>query len=309
MKNKKNVFSFAQAFSRSIGWITPEELEVFRNKKVAIAGMGGVGGVHLLTLTRLGIGAFHVADFDAFEIHNFNRQAGAGMSTLGQAKVDVMVKMARDINPEIKIRSFPTGVTLENIDAFFAGVDVYVDGLDYFAFSARRMVYQYCTDHRIPIVSVGPIAMGGALLNYLPNSMPALEYLDWRASDSEEMLAAKFLVGLTPTLSHFRQLVVPNTADFAEQRGPSTPMACQLCAGIAGTEVMKIILDRGIVRAAPYSLHFDAYTNHMYSRYVWWGNRNPLQRLKIALVVKKIRAGRNTQAPTPIPKPPAPKAA
>ena len=61
-------FSYSQAFSRNIGWVTPSEQNLLRGKRVAIAGMGGVGGVHLLTLARLGVGAFHIADFDRFDL-------------------------------------------------------------------------------------------------------------------------------------------------------------------------------------------------------------------------------------------------
>ena len=69
-------FSYHAAFARNLGWVTRAEQDSLRGKRVAIAGMGGVGGVHLLTLARLGIGAFHIADFDTFDIANFNRQAG-----------------------------------------------------------------------------------------------------------------------------------------------------------------------------------------------------------------------------------------
>ena len=61
-------FDYDQAFSRNIGWVTGREQQTLRNKCVAIAGLGGVGGAHLMTLTRLGIGAFHVADFDTFDV-------------------------------------------------------------------------------------------------------------------------------------------------------------------------------------------------------------------------------------------------
>jgi len=67
-------FNYEQAFSRNVGWVTRDEQHRLRGKRVAIAGLGGVGGSHLLTLTRLGIGAFHIADFDTFAIENFNRQ-------------------------------------------------------------------------------------------------------------------------------------------------------------------------------------------------------------------------------------------
>ena len=75
-------FDYHEAFSRNLGWVTEAEQETLRNKRIAIAGMGGVGGSHLLTLTRLGIGAFNLADFDQFELANFNRQAGASVSHL-----------------------------------------------------------------------------------------------------------------------------------------------------------------------------------------------------------------------------------
>ena len=60
-------FDYEEALSRNLGWVTEAEQALLRGKRVAIAGMGGVGGSHLLTLTRLGIGAFNLADFDRFE--------------------------------------------------------------------------------------------------------------------------------------------------------------------------------------------------------------------------------------------------
>lgn len=87
----EGLFRYDEAFARNIGWVTEAEQAALRGKRIAIAGVGGVGGVHLLSLARLGIGAFHVAEMDTFDLVNFNRQAGAMMSTLGRPKVDVMV--------------------------------------------------------------------------------------------------------------------------------------------------------------------------------------------------------------------------
>ena len=72
-------FSYDAAFVRNIGWLTEWEQQALRAKRVAIAGMGGVGGVHMLTLARFGVGAFSIADFDRFDIVNFNRQIGANV--------------------------------------------------------------------------------------------------------------------------------------------------------------------------------------------------------------------------------------
>ena len=125
-------FDYDKAFDRNIGWVTADEQRALRHKRIAIAGMGGVGGVHLLTLARMGIGAFNISDLDSFELANFNRQAGAAVSTLGRSKVEVMAEMARDVNPSLEIRSFPEGINESNIDAFLAGVDLFVDGFDFF---------------------------------------------------------------------------------------------------------------------------------------------------------------------------------
>ena len=79
-------FSYDEAFSRNLGWVTELEQQTLRRKCVAIAGMGGVGGAYLLTLTRLGVGGFHIADLDRFEIVNFNRQAGATLDSLADQR-------------------------------------------------------------------------------------------------------------------------------------------------------------------------------------------------------------------------------
>ena len=142
---KNFVFDYEAAFSRNIGWVTEREQSQLRNKRVAIAGMGGVGGQHLLALTRLGIGNFNIADFDTFEIANFNRQTGAVLSALGQPKVRVLADMALDINPELNIQQFPTGVTPKNLEDFLKDVDIYVDGLDFFAIPMRRNVFATCS--------------------------------------------------------------------------------------------------------------------------------------------------------------------
>ena len=55
--------------------MTRDEQRTLRGKRVAIAGLGGVGGLHLLTLARLGIGRFRLAEFDRFDLANFNRSA------------------------------------------------------------------------------------------------------------------------------------------------------------------------------------------------------------------------------------------
>jgi hypothetical protein len=91
------------------------------------------------------------------------------------------------------------------------------------------------------------------------------------------------VVGLAPAGLHRPYLVVPSAVNFAERRGPSTIMACQLCAGIAATEALKILLGRGDVLAAPHGMQFDAYRNKLVRTWRPGGNNNPIQRLAIMI--------------------------
>ncbi|ALP54881.1 thiamine biosynthesis protein ThiF [Candidatus Tenderia electrophaga] len=282
-----DTFDYGTAFSRNIGWLTQAEQSLLRHKRIAIAGLGGVGGSHLLTLTRLGIGNFHLSDFDSFELPNFNRQAGATVSALNQPKADVLTRMARDINPELDIRVFPQGVQQDNVYEFLENVDLYVDGLDFFAVPARRAVFAACTELGIPAVTAAPLGMGTALLNFIPGKMSFEEYFRLEGETEQEQLL-RFLLGLSPAMLQGRYLVDPSTVDLANHRGPSTPMACDLCAGAAATQALKILLGRGKVIAAPWGLHFDAYRNKLVRTWRPGGNRNPLQRLGMVIARRRL---------------------
>lgn len=282
-------FDYRTAFCRNLGWVTGDEQQRLRRAKIAIAGMGGVGGSHLLTLARLGIGHFSVADFDHFELHNMNRQAGAMVSRLGEAKVDVLAHMARDINPEITLETFPAGVTQDNIEAFLDGVDVYVDGLDFFALGIRESVFDSCRARGIPVVTAAPLGMGAALLIFSPNGPGFEDYFQLHGHPPEEQ-ALRFALGLAPSLQQFSYLAETGHVDLAKQQGPSTAMGCELCAGVTGAEVLKLLLGRGSVRAVPWVTHYDAYLGRVRRTWRPGGNRNPLQRLMLTIARRRLNA-------------------
>jgi molybdopterin-synthase adenylyltransferase len=277
------VFSYQNAFSRNIGWVTEAEQAELLTKRVAIAGLGGTGGVHLTTLARTGIGAFHLADLDRFDLVNMNRQAGAFVSTVDKPKVDVMAAIAKDINPAIELGLFSEGVNAASVDAFLDGVDLYVDALDYFAFEARKLVFRRCADKRIPAIITAPLGMSVALVVFMPGGMTFDEYFALDARTPYEQ-ALRFLVGLSPALLQRTYLADASRVNLGQGSGPSLAASCQLCAGLAGVEALKILLGRGKVLAAPHALQFDGYRQKLVKTYRPWGARNPLQRLAMAVV-------------------------
>lgn len=281
-------FDYDSAFSRNIGWVTESEQKRLRSARVAIGGLGGVGGVHLLTLARLGIGKFAIADFDTFDIVNFNRQVGATVSSIGRPKLDVLEEMVRDINPEVDLKLFPDGLSANSLDDFLAEVDVYVDGLDFFAFDARRKTFSACEKKGIPVVTAAPLGLGVALLVFAPGSMSFEDYFGFEGGDEIEM-AIRFLVGLSPAMLQRGYVADMSKVNLAERKGPSCIAACQLCAGVAAVETLKLILGRTGVKFAPRGSQFDAY--RMRYTHTWrpWGHRNPLQRIMRHLVRKQLR--------------------
>jgi hypothetical protein len=108
-------FDYETAFSRNLGWL---------------GNCRGSGAPESDTDRDSRACRPRLADLDTFELANFNRQAGATVSTLGRAKVDVVTATALDINPGLDIRTFGSGVDASNLDAFLDGVDIYVDGTD-----------------------------------------------------------------------------------------------------------------------------------------------------------------------------------
>jgi molybdopterin/thiamine biosynthesis adenylyltransferase len=280
-------FDYATAFSRNIGWMLPEEQQLLRHKKVAIAGCGGVGCIHTLTLARLGIGHFALSDFDQFGIENFNRQVGATMQSLGKDKLDVTSNMLRDINPEVEISAFPEGISAANAEQFLQGVDLYIDSLDFFAIKARRAVFAACEKLGIPAITAAPLGMGTAFLCFMPGQMSFEDYFGMaETSETEQYL--RFYLGLAPAALQSAYLVKPDTINLEQKRGPSTIVGCTLSAGIAAAYAVKILLNRGDLVCAPKGLQVDGYLNKTRKTWMPLGHRNPWFKFKLLLAKRKL---------------------
>jgi molybdopterin/thiamine biosynthesis adenylyltransferase len=281
----RTAFDYDRAFSRNIGWITEWEQQELRNKTVAIAGLGGVGGAHALTLARLGVGGFHIADFDRFDVVNFNRQSGAFISSVGHGKAAVMSQMIFGINPELRLRSFDTGISDANLDDFLTGADLFVDGLDFFAIDIRRKIFRRCAEMGIPAITAAPLGFGSSYLIFMPGGMTFEKYFRLEGLP-EERQYVNFALALAPRGFQREYLIDPSRLDLARHRGPSTAAAVQLCAGVVATEAVKLLLGRGKVRAVPWYHHFDAYLGRWKRGKLCFGNAGPLQRLKLNLAYR-----------------------
>ena len=263
------MFHYDQAFERNIGWLSAAEQREFRHVKVAIAGCGGVGGAHLLTLVRLGIGRFAIADADSFELANFNRQVGATMPTIGRAKTAAMAEMARAINPEVQLDILEEGVTTDNLGRFLDGAELLVDGFDFHALDIRRAAFAAADARGIPAITAGPIGASAAYVIFVPGGMSFERYFGMAACDDPALsprerqaaMEQRFLAGLVPDPIFLGYLADPSRFALERGRAPSLGAACQLCAGVVGITAIKLLTGRGEVKAAPWHHHFDPFCN------------------------------------------------
>ncbi len=278
---------YADAFSRNIGLLTEGEQKKLRNFKIAIAGVGGVGGFHLMTLLRLGVGKFHIADMDCYEIPNLQRQCGAFMETLGKNKAASMKQTALSVNPHADIQTFEKGVLENNIDQFLSGVDILIDGIEFFSIEIRRLIFKEAQKRGIYTITAGPLGFGSALLIFAPSGMRFDEYFDIKEGMNELEKLVAFGVGLAPASLHMRYIDL-NSFDLNTKSGPSLVLACQLCASLAATETLKILLNRKPVKSAPHYCQFDPYEQECRKGYLWRGNKHPFQRLKRWYLLKKF---------------------
>ncbi len=272
-----------EAFSRNIGLLSEEEQDKLSEVCVAIPGLGGVGGSHLTTLTRSGIGRFHLADYDTFEAANVNRQQGATVPDFGRSKLEVMTEKALEINPWLEITPFAEGISEENLDEFLDGVDVVVDSLDFFAFEIRRSLFKRAAEKGIHVVTAGPLGFSTAVLVFDPKGMGFDEYFDITDDMEDEEKYLSFAMGLAPGATHVKYTNLKKV-DLKGKAGPSLCAAIQLCAGVAAAETLKIVCNRGTVRPVPSYYQFDTYHGVYKRGTLFWGNRNPIQRIKRAVV-------------------------
>ena len=285
-------FSYEIAFSRNIGWVTEAEQARLKTCRVAVGGLGGVGGSHAITLARLGIGQFTITDLDTFDWPNLNRQAGAFASTIGHAKLDAMAKNLTDINPEVKLHLMPRGINNDNIDEFLDGADLYMDSLDIFSLAIRRKVFARCRELGIPAVTAAPMGMGTAFLAFRPDGMSFEEFFCLDGFAFEDQIL-KFIVGVSPSMQQRHYLVDKRAVNLFEKKVPSLSVGIELAAGVACSNAIKLLLKRGDVVVAPRGLHFDAYRNKLNKTWRPFGNRNPLQLFMfwyIRRLLNRIRA-------------------
>ncbi|MCI8422364.1 MAG: tRNA threonylcarbamoyladenosine dehydratase [Lawsonibacter sp.] len=142
----------ADPFARTRILLGDGHLERLAAARVAVFGVGGVGGFCVEALARAGVGTLHLYDDDTVSESNLNRQLIALHSTIGQPKVEVMARRVQDINPACQIEAFQMFYLPENADQVnLFQYDYVVDCID--TISAKLELVSRCNTLQIKIIS------------------------------------------------------------------------------------------------------------------------------------------------------------
>ncbi len=139
-------------FSRTQLLLGKPAINTLKGSRVAVFGVGGVGGYVVEVLARSGVGAIDVIDDDRVCLTNVNRQILATLSTVGKHKVDIAEARIHDINPRCIVRKYQTFYLPNNADQFdFSHYDYVVDCID--TVTAKLDLIYRCHDMNIPLLS------------------------------------------------------------------------------------------------------------------------------------------------------------
>lgn len=139
-------------FSRTQLIFGKTSIEKLQQSRVAIFGIGGVGGYVADALVRSGVGEVDLIDDDKVCMTNINRQLIATFKTIGQYKVDVMEERLKEINPKVKVNKYKCFYLPETSNEFdFTSYDYVVDAID--TVTAKIDIILKCKENNIPIIS------------------------------------------------------------------------------------------------------------------------------------------------------------
>ncbi len=150
--NRQESTDMSDQFERTKLLIGESAVERLRSVRVAVFGVGGVGGYVCEALVRSGVGSFDLIDRDTVSLSNINRQIIATHSTVCRDKVEVMKERMLDINPDVDVRIYKAFFLPDNADDFpFEEYDYVVDAVD--TVTAKIALVVRCSELGIPVIS------------------------------------------------------------------------------------------------------------------------------------------------------------
>jgi molybdopterin/thiamine biosynthesis adenylyltransferase len=257
---------YKSIFSRNIGFFTESEQEKLRRSTVAIAGMGGVGGLLAERLIRLGISQLKILDPETFEQSNLNRQFGSSMLNLGQNRAEAVLRQTKDINPQARIQYSKTSIkTEDDAGLFVSGCDLVVDEMDFGLFKESIFLQRAARRRGIYYMFAVDIGFGAVVVIFDPNGLTLEEYdklpqgID--LGDAKELRVP--LERVCPVMPSYAA-PASDEADMimrevlaGDRPAPTNSIGVGLASILAAIEAINILLRKRDIPSAPQYTYID----------------------------------------------------
>ncbi len=215
---------------KNIGVYTPKEQERLYSSKIIIFGLGGVGGMESILLTRSGVGHISGVDPDIFELSNTNRQMMAMSSTMNEYKSVATEKHLKDINPYLSTDFKNIRVTEENVDELITGHDLVLEALD--DMPSRIVVHRAARALGIPSISMsGSPPHRGFVSSFFPDGISYEDALN---------IPTKGKSISDPLVTQFVHDIKKKRAQYSVSKGAPQSWADDFCSGRAGWIITPI---------------------------------------------------------------------
>ncbi len=257
--------AYAGLIDRNLGLVSEKEQLRLKNAKVSILGMGGFGGVIFEILARSGIEKFSIADHDAFDTSNKNRQIFAFEHTLGRKKTDVAKKQIQNINPDARIDCYER-VDESNVETILQDADLAVLVLDDFKASlivarkAREMGITFVEGWALPYANVCTFTPESASFEET-YGLEDIQNLPTEAISEEQnrqlLLRLLFGFGRIEALADYYSN--ETLANLAKGIQPSFAPMVWATATLIALEGVKVLLNWGSLALSPHFAIYDPF--------------------------------------------------
>ena len=264
MQKQGNPFHDSQAdilykdiFSRNAGLISEAEQSLLRRSTIAIAGVGGVGGLLAERLIRIGVGRLKITDPGIFEKSNFNRQFGSSMITLNHNKAAVVYEQLKDINPTAQIIWDKIGISDESsANVFIHDADFIIDEMDFGMFKQSIRLQRAARQQNKYYFFTSALGYGALIAIFDPKGLTLEEFDDLPVNvnlDGVEKLKVS-IERVVPNILTYNSVSLHEVlADIytGKRTIPTYSVGVGLASSLAANEAVNIILKKREILLRP----------------------------------------------------------
>jgi molybdopterin/thiamine biosynthesis adenylyltransferase/nitroreductase len=248
---------FAEMLSRNAEIVTEQEQGALGALSILIAGCGSVGGSAIEPLVRAGLGGLVLADPETYELNNINRQV-CTLADVGRLKVDVHADRAKSINPHVRVRKMPDGLTAENIDSALEEVSIVFDGVDPSPgpLWIKYLLHRYAARRGIPVLSGADLGGQATLyvFDYRRDSRPFYGKANVAAMrEGRQFDALRPWIGIRNLPTDFGPVIAGRSAGGAPW--PQVSYTTATLGALATRAVIDVALDREVPHVIRPDLH------------------------------------------------------